>query len=225
VPGLPRRPNAWVIEKLPAGVTDLVSLAVPTPPEPTWAVIAGPTRTHPPPGAAFQACKTPTVEPEDGTTTVMTWVAEPLDRPSGRLPPTTGAGAGAGAGAEEWVEARAVVAAAALVAGATVATGAVAVTVGVAAPSTEPVGVGVDDSDGPAPVDESGVSGLASKARACSPVPAVLLLAVNSGAAAERGAVLVFAMPRTTTAARTTPAIEPPVATNGPRRMGLMLQK
>ena len=79
MPGSDARPNAWVRVKLPIGVADLLSLGwVVSPCEPTWAVTVEPYRSHPPPGALYQACSRAVVLPVDGATTVMTLVALPV---------------------------------------------------------------------------------------------------------------------------------------------------
>ena len=74
--------------KLPIGVAERLSLGlVVSPCDPTWAETAEPYRTHRPPPTAVHACRTAIVEPVEPATTVMTCLAEPVEKRSGNDPP------------------------------------------------------------------------------------------------------------------------------------------
>src|SRR5690348_1339734 len=84
-PGLAVRPNPSVSGKVPAGVRLTVSLAMPTPAEPTRAD-TGPTTGVQPEARFSQAVRVAVVDEPDGTVTVTSWVPGGAT-PSGRLPP------------------------------------------------------------------------------------------------------------------------------------------
>jgi hypothetical protein len=90
-------------------VADTDSLmCVVRPCDPTWAGMAGPWGTHWAPDFC-QACRVAVVLPIDGATTVITWVAVPVDSPSGRPGRAAGGadrvdgGAGCVEGGTGWV--------------------------------------------------------------------------------------------------------------------------